>query len=56
MALEAVVGFLNADIFLIRWKVDLSAPSVATAIISTIDGITQTGKKLEKASRFGLPT
>ena len=31
------------------WKVDLSAVSVAEAVITTIDGITQVRKRLEKA-------
>jgi transcriptional regulator with XRE-family HTH domain len=31
------------------WKVDLSAPSVAEALITTIDGITQRQVRLEKA-------
>lgn len=30
------------------WKVDLSAPSVAEALVTTIDGITQVHKRLEK--------
>jgi hypothetical protein len=30
------------------WKVDLSAPSVAEALVITIDGITQVRKRLEK--------
>ncbi len=32
-----------------EWKVDLSAPSVAEALVTTIDGITQVRKRLEKA-------
>jgi uncharacterized protein YjbI with pentapeptide repeats len=31
------------------WKVDLSAPSVAEALVATIDGITQRQERLEKA-------
>jgi len=35
--------------FSMDWKIDLSAPSVAEAIVSTIDGITQRRARLEKA-------
>src|SRR2546429_4963554 len=31
------------------WKVDISAPSVAEALVTTIDGITQRQERLEKA-------
>jgi hypothetical protein len=31
------------------WKVDLSAPSVAEALVTTIDGVTQRHERLEKA-------
>ncbi len=34
--------------FNMDWKVDLSAPSVAEALITTIDGITQRKERLEK--------
>ncbi len=33
----------------IEWRVDVSAPSVAEALITTIDGIAQVRKRLEKA-------
>jgi len=35
--------------FNMDWKVDLSAPSVAEALVTTIDGITQRRERLEKA-------
>lgn len=35
--------------FNMEWKVDLSAPSVAEALVTTIDGITQRQERLEKA-------
>jgi tetratricopeptide (TPR) repeat protein len=35
--------------FNMDWKVDLSAPSVAEALVTTIDGVTQLPKRLEKA-------
>ncbi|WP_220210953.1 hypothetical protein [Reticulibacter mediterranei] len=35
--------------FNMDWKVDLSAPSVAEALVTTIDGITQRQERLEKA-------
>jgi hypothetical protein len=35
--------------FNMDWKVDLSAPSVAEALVTTIDGITQRKERLEKA-------
>jgi AraC-like DNA-binding protein len=35
--------------FSMDWKVDLSAPSVAEALVITIDGITQRRERLEKA-------
>ncbi|HEY0752347.1 MAG TPA: pentapeptide repeat-containing protein [Ktedonobacteraceae bacterium] len=35
--------------FNMDWKVDLSAPSVAEALVTTIDGITQRLERLEKA-------
>jgi len=34
--------------FSMDWKVDLSAPSVAEALVTTIDGITQRRERLEK--------
>lgn len=35
--------------FNMDWKVDLSAPSVAKALVTTIDGISQRRERLEKA-------
>jgi hypothetical protein len=35
--------------FNMDWKVDISAPSVAEALVTTIDGITQRKERLEKA-------
>ena len=35
--------------FSMDWKVDLSAPSVAEALVTTIDGIAQRQERLEKA-------
>src|SRR6266700_3313056 len=35
--------------FNMDWKVDLSAPSVAEALVTTIDGITQRQERLERA-------
>jgi hypothetical protein len=35
--------------FNMDWKIDLSAPSVAEALVTTIDGITQKRERLEKA-------
>src|SRR5258708_1104731 len=35
--------------FNMDWKVDISAPSVAEALVTTIDGVTQLPRRLEKA-------
>ncbi len=40
--------------FNMDWKVDLSAPSVAEALVTTIDGITQRKERLEQAKLENL--